>query len=87
MRTAEAVMLYKIKYQNKRDAVSFHSNFARSLFASCENKPDWTKIVALVEQISHGDFVPQTIEAEEWLDCDPADVEKIQIPVHGLDGQ
>jgi hypothetical protein len=69
-------MVFKIKYQAKRDALSFHSNFAKSFYVRGEKRPLWSKVIELVDQMSDGDFVPQTIEVEECLGFDPEEMIK-----------
>lgn len=78
-------MVFKIKYQAKRDALSFHSNFAKSFYVRDEKRPLWSRVIEFVDQISDGDFVPQTIEVEECLGFDPEEMIKAGITIHRVE--
>ncbi len=67
-------MVYLVKYRPKGASTGSNSKLARTVFAESDSKPSRQRAAQLLNKITGGDFVEDTIEIQELRSFDPADV-------------
>ena len=67
-------MLYLVKFRAQSDAQDLNFRVARTLFAECNTQPSREKVLQLLNRITGGDFLEDTIEIRELRDFDPIEV-------------
>ena len=67
-------MVYVVKFRPKGDSKNPRPRFARTLFAECDGKPSREKAATLLNNITGGDFLEDTIQIQELRAFDPAEV-------------
>lgn len=67
-------MVYLVKYRPKGTAGGSNSKLARTVFAESDSKPSRERAAQLLNKITGGDFLEDTIQIQELRSFDPADV-------------
>ncbi len=69
-------MVYVVKYRPKNEAKEPESKVARTVFAECDGKPSREKAAKLLNEVTGGDFLEDTIQIQELPSFDPAEVRR-----------
>lgn len=67
-------MVYVVKYRLKPDEKDPNSKLGRTLFAECDTKPSREKAAKLLNDITGGKFLEDSIQIQELRDFDPTEV-------------
>jgi len=77
-------MVYVVKYRLKSDDKATNTKVAKTLFAESNGKPSREKAVELLNGVTGGDFLADTIQIQELRDFDPAEIRKHGATVFSL---
>lgn len=67
-------MVYVVRYRLKLDEKDPNSKFGRTLFAESAAKPSREKTAKLLNDITEGKFLEDSIQIHELRDFEPAEV-------------